>query len=173
MGARINLTAYSIYKQLGLGEMKSTTMRVLMDDLSFKHLVWILYDILVNVNRLIFLDNFVILGCEIDDEIPIILGRPFLETERALDNVECGQMKIYVNKYEVICNVCKLIKHSSGIYKVSTVDVIDEGMASVSHLICMNYELEFVLANYDEFEIRLYGEVLKTISALRGIQRFC
>ena len=83
MGARINLTAYSIYKQLGLGEMKSTTMRVLMDDLSFKHLVWILYDILVNVNRLIFLDNFVILGCEIDDEIPIILGRPYFATVRA------------------------------------------------------------------------------------------
>lgn len=89
MGARINLTAYSIYKQLGLGEMKSTTMRVLMDDLSFKHLVWILYDILVNVNRLIFLDNFVILDCEIDAEIPIFLGRPFLSTKRVLVNVEC------------------------------------------------------------------------------------
>ena len=77
MAARINLTPYAIYKKLGLGEIKSTTMRVLMDDRSIKHLLWIVYDILVNFNRLIFLDNFVILDCEIDAEIPIFLGRPW------------------------------------------------------------------------------------------------
>jgi len=37
LGASINLMPYVIYKQLGLGEPKSTTMRLLMVDRSIKH----------------------------------------------------------------------------------------------------------------------------------------
>ncbi|XP_049369334.1 uncharacterized protein LOC125834207 [Solanum verrucosum] len=45
-GASINLMPYAIYKQLGLGEPKSTTMKMLMADRSIKHPIGILYDIL-------------------------------------------------------------------------------------------------------------------------------
>ncbi|KAK4708602.1 hypothetical protein R3W88_029527 [Solanum pinnatisectum] len=37
LGASINLMPYAIYKQIGLGEPKSTTMRLLMEDQSIKH----------------------------------------------------------------------------------------------------------------------------------------
>jgi len=74
LGASINLMPYTIYKQLGLGEPKATTIRLLIADRSIKHPVGILYDILVKVDRFIFLADFVILDCEIDVEIPIILG---------------------------------------------------------------------------------------------------
>ncbi|XP_049362505.1 uncharacterized protein LOC125827184 [Solanum verrucosum] len=83
LGASINLMHYAIYKQHGLSEPKATTMRLLMADRSIKHPVGILYDILVKVDRFIFSADFVILDCKIDDEIPIILGRPFLATGRA------------------------------------------------------------------------------------------
>ncbi|XP_069143382.1 uncharacterized protein [Solanum lycopersicum] len=36
--------------------------------------------------------DFVILDCEVDFEVPIILGRPFLATSRALVDMEKGQM---------------------------------------------------------------------------------
>ena len=39
---------------------------------------------LVKVESLIFPANFVILDCEVDFEVPIILGRPFFGTGRAL-----------------------------------------------------------------------------------------
>ncbi|KAK4724014.1 hypothetical protein R3W88_026793 [Solanum pinnatisectum] len=55
LGASINLMPYAIYKQLGLGEPKATTMRLLMADRSIKHPLGILYDILVKVDRFIFL----------------------------------------------------------------------------------------------------------------------
>ncbi|KAK4731246.1 hypothetical protein R3W88_024234 [Solanum pinnatisectum] len=42
LGASINLMPYAIYKQLGLGEPKATTMRLLMADRSIKHPVGIL-----------------------------------------------------------------------------------------------------------------------------------
>ncbi|XP_049378071.1 uncharacterized protein LOC125842812 [Solanum stenotomum] len=50
LGASINLMPYEIYKQLGLGEPKATTMRLLMEDRSIKYPVGILYDILVKVD---------------------------------------------------------------------------------------------------------------------------
>ncbi|KAK4713357.1 hypothetical protein R3W88_019264 [Solanum pinnatisectum] len=105
LGASINLMPYAIYKQLGLGEPKATTMRLFMADCSIKHPVGILYDILVKVDWFIFLANFVILEREIDAEIPNILGRPFLEIGQALVDVESGELRFRVNEDEVTFNI--------------------------------------------------------------------
>ncbi|XP_049358861.1 uncharacterized protein LOC125823539 [Solanum verrucosum] len=48
---------------------------------------------LVKVEAFIFPVDFVILDCEVDFEVPIILGRPFLDTRRALVDMKRGQMK--------------------------------------------------------------------------------
>ncbi|KAK4721490.1 hypothetical protein R3W88_011723 [Solanum pinnatisectum] len=88
LGASINLMPYAIYKQL----------------------VGILYDILVKVDRFIFPVDFVILDCDIDADIPIILGRPFLATRRALVDVESRKLKFYVKDDEVTFNICKSMK---------------------------------------------------------------
>jgi len=116
-----------------------------MEDWSIKHPIGILYDILVKVDRFIFSADFVILDCEIDIEVPIILGRPFLATEIALVDVESGELKFWVNDEEVTFNVCILIKHM-----VSTLDVIDEAVASVCEVFCVGEPLAAVLSNYDE-----------------------
>ncbi|XP_049352547.1 uncharacterized protein LOC125816945 [Solanum verrucosum] len=128
--ASINLMPYAIYKKLGLGEPKATTMRLIMADRSIKHPVGILYDILVKVDRFIFSVDFVILDCEIDAEIPIILGRPFLAIGKALVDVECGKLKFCVNVDEVTFNIFKSMKQPSNIHVVSTEDVIDKAVAS-------------------------------------------
>ncbi|XP_055824308.1 uncharacterized protein LOC129892781 [Solanum dulcamara] len=80
LGASINLMPYAIFKQLSFGEPKPTTKRFLIAVRSIKCPIGILYDILVKVNKFIFQADFVILDCEIDVELPIILGRPFLDT---------------------------------------------------------------------------------------------
>jgi len=86
-----------------------------MADRSIKHLVGILYDLLVKVDWFIFLVDFVILDCEIDAEIPIILRRSFLASGRALVDVKCGELKFWVYKDKVTFNVCKSMKHLSDI----------------------------------------------------------
>lgn len=53
----------------------------------------ILCDLLVKVVSFIFLSNFVILECEVDFEVLIILERPFLATKREFVDIETGQMK--------------------------------------------------------------------------------
>ena len=63
-------------------------MRLLMADQTVKRPIGILHDVLVKVESFIFPGDFVILDCEVDFEVPIILGRPFLATGRALVDIE-------------------------------------------------------------------------------------
>ena len=98
LGASINLMPLSIYKKLGLGDPKPTAMRLLMADRTVKRPIGILHDVLVKVESFIFPADFVILDCEVNFEMPIILGRPFLATGRALVEMEKGKMRFQLNK---------------------------------------------------------------------------
>ena len=80
----------SIYKKLGLGDPKPTAMGLLMADRTMKRPIGILHDVLVKVEAFIFPTDFVILDSEVDFEVPIILGRPFLATGRELVDMEKG-----------------------------------------------------------------------------------
>ena len=93
LGASINLMPLSIYKKLGLGNPKFTEMRLMMADGTVKRPIRILHDVLVKVESFVFLVDFLILDCEVDFDVPIILGRPFLATSRALVDMEKWQMK--------------------------------------------------------------------------------
>ena len=100
----------SIYNKLGLGDQKPTAMRLLMADRTIKRLIGILHDVLVKVESFIFAADFVILDCEVDFEVSIIHGRPFLATGRALVNMEKGQMKFWLNNEEVTLNICRSMR---------------------------------------------------------------
>ncbi|KAK4717968.1 hypothetical protein R3W88_016306 [Solanum pinnatisectum] len=90
LGASINLMPLAIYKKLGLGVPKPIAMRCIMADRSLKRLVGILCDVFVKVDTFIFSTDFMILDYKVDFKVPIILGRPFLATGRALVDVERG-----------------------------------------------------------------------------------
>ena len=111
----------SIYKKLGLGDPKRTTMRLLMDDRTVKRPIGILHYVLVKVESFIFPGYFVILDCEIDFEVPIILGRSFLATGRALVHMEKGKMKFQLNNKEVTFNICRSMRESGEIQSVSAI----------------------------------------------------
>nr|XP_016434171.1 PREDICTED: uncharacterized protein LOC107760608 [Nicotiana tabacum] len=83
-GASINLMPLAFYKQSGLGMPRCTSMRLQMVDRSIKRPVGIVDDVFVKVGKFLFPVDFVILDCVVDKEIPIILGRLFLATGRAL-----------------------------------------------------------------------------------------
>ena len=104
----------SIYKKLGLGDPKPTAMRLLMADQTVKRPIGMLHDVLVKVQSFIFPADFVILDCKVDFEVPIIFGRPFLATGRALVDMEKGQMKFWLNNEETTFNICRSMRHSGG-----------------------------------------------------------
>ena len=83
-----------------------------MADRIVKRPIGILHDVLVKVESFIFPADFVILDCEVNFEVPIILGRPFLATGRAVIDMEKGKMKFRLNNKEVTFNICRSIRQS-------------------------------------------------------------
>ena len=86
--ASINLTSFFIFEKLGLGESKPTTITLQLADRSIKYPWGIVEDVLVKVNKFIFLIDFIVLDMEEDYEVHLILGRSFLATGGALIDVQ-------------------------------------------------------------------------------------
>ena len=82
--ASINLMPLSIFRRLGLGEARPTTVTLQLTDRSLKHPQGVIEDVLVKVDKFISPANFIVLDMEEDKEIPIIIRRPFLATSRAM-----------------------------------------------------------------------------------------
>ena len=121
LGASISLMPLSIYKKLGLGDLNPIAMRLLMTDQTVKRPIGILHDELVKVDSFIFSADFVILDCEVDFEVPIILGRTSLATGRAVVDMEKRQMKFRLNNEEVTFNICRSMRPSGEIQSVSPI----------------------------------------------------
>ena len=100
-----------MFKRLKLGEAKPTTISLQLADRSYQHLWGVIENVLVKVDKFIFLENFVILNMEEDDKVPIILCRPFLTTGKAQINVQEGELKLRVQGDEVTFHVFQAMKH--------------------------------------------------------------
>ncbi|XP_019251428.1 PREDICTED: uncharacterized protein LOC109230377 [Nicotiana attenuata] len=87
LGVSINLMPLSVFRQLGLGEPHRTTVILQLVDRSLAHPEGVIEDVLVQVGSIIFPADFIILDYEPDQEVPFILGRPFLATGRAIIDV--------------------------------------------------------------------------------------
>ncbi|XP_009789820.1 uncharacterized protein [Nicotiana sylvestris] len=105
LGASINLMPLAVYTKLGIGIARPTLMLLQLADRTVKRPIGILDDVLVQVEKFVFPTDFVILDCQVDEEIPLILGRPFLATGRALIDCETEELKMRLNDEEVIFNV--------------------------------------------------------------------
>ncbi|XP_076936757.1 uncharacterized protein LOC143604043 [Bidens hawaiensis] len=98
LGASINLMPYSLYKKLDLGEPVPTRMSLSLVDHSVKYPRGIVENVLVIVDKFVFPVDFVILDMEADDQVPLILGRPFLRTAKALNDVFDGKITLRVGE---------------------------------------------------------------------------
>ena len=92
-----------------------------MADRTVKWPIGILHDVLVKVESFIFLADFVILDYEVNFEVPIIVGRPFLATGRALVDMEKVQMTFRLNNEEATFNICRTMRQSGELQSVSTI----------------------------------------------------
>nr|GFA09985.1 reverse transcriptase domain-containing protein [Tanacetum cinerariifolium] len=84
LGASINLMPLSVWKKLGLPELISTRMTLELANLAICTPAGIARDVFVSVGKFTFPTDFVIVDYESDPRVPLILGRTFLRTARAL-----------------------------------------------------------------------------------------
>ncbi|XP_019253793.1 PREDICTED: uncharacterized protein LOC109232477 [Nicotiana attenuata] len=111
-GASINLMPFSIFKKLDLGEMKDTGVSLQFADQSTKRPKGIIENVLVKVDKFIFPVDFIVLETKECSDEPIILGRPFLATGRAIIDVHQGQLIIRVDEERVIFDMQKILRFS-------------------------------------------------------------
>ncbi|XP_070019741.1 uncharacterized protein [Nicotiana sylvestris] len=84
----------------------------------------IIDDVLVRVDKFILPADFVILDCEVDYEVPINLGRPFLATGKDLVDVEAWELTFRVGDKKVVFHVYKSMKQPNCTEVSSFVDLI-------------------------------------------------
>ena len=77
LGASVNLLPYSVYQRLNLGELKPTSVTLLLADRSVKIPRGVVEDVLVQVDKFIYPVDFIVLDTqpiEISNPIHVILG---------------------------------------------------------------------------------------------------
>ena len=98
LGASVNLLPYSVYVDLGLGELEPTNITLQLADRSVKIPRGIVKDVLVQVDKFYFPVDFVVLDTQpvVNQGIqfPVILGRPFLATANAIIHCRGGLMTL-------------------------------------------------------------------------------
>ncbi|XP_075095107.1 uncharacterized protein LOC142173419 [Nicotiana tabacum] len=163
LGASINLMPLSLFKQLGLGAPRPTTVMLQLADRSIAYPEGVIEDVLLQIGKFIFPADFIILDFEADEQVPIILGRPLLATGDAIIKVREGKMIMRVDNEEAVFNVYKAIqlpRHYEELSMISVVEV-DEKLLNTS--VYLGDCLEKAIMLFDSLEMDDEVEEIKGI----------
>nr|GEX53552.1 reverse transcriptase domain-containing protein [Tanacetum cinerariifolium] len=127
IGASINHMPLSIWKKISLPELTPTQMTLELADRSITRPKGVAEDVFVKVGKFHFPTDFVVVDFETDPRVPLILGRSFLRTGRALIDVYREEITLRVNDESVTFNLNQTMRYSSTYddNSVNRVDVID------------------------------------------------
>ncbi|GJV20368.1 reverse transcriptase domain-containing protein [Tanacetum coccineum] len=142
LGASINLMPLSVWKKLSLPELTPTCMTLELADRSITKPIGIAEDVYLKVGKFKFPADFVVVDFDADPRVPLILGRSFLKTGRALIDVYEDELTLRVGKEAVTFNLDQTSRYSSN-YDDITANRID--------VIEMACEDDFLLEEVDAF----------------------
>ncbi|GKA29299.1 reverse transcriptase domain-containing protein [Tanacetum coccineum] len=142
LGASINLMPLSVWKKLSLPELTPTCMTLELADRSITKPIGIAEDVYLKVGKFKFPADFVVVDFDADPRVPLILGRSFLKTGRALIDVYEGELTLRVGKEAITFNLDQTSRYSSN-YDDMTANRID--------VIEMACEDDFLLEEVDAF----------------------
>ena len=114
LGATVNLLPYSVYAELGLGELESTNITLQLTDRSVKIPRGIVKDVLVQLDKFYFPVDFVVFDTQPvvnqGNRFLVILGRPFLATANAIMHCWGGLIKLSFGNVTINLNIFNVIK---------------------------------------------------------------
>ena len=169
LGASVNLIPYSVYEELGLGELKRTHVTLQLADASIRYPKGVVEDVLIKVGDFVFPVDFVVLDTKhtsgVEPKIPVILGRPFLATSNALINCRNGVMQISFGTMTVQVNIFNVSKQppddDDGVLEISYIHELVE-----NHLPQLKLEdpLEACLAHFgSDFDVNGHIEEVNAL----------
>ncbi|GKC69186.1 reverse transcriptase domain-containing protein [Tanacetum coccineum] len=136
LGASIYIMPFSVWKKLNLPDLTQTCMTLELADRSIFRPIGIAKDVNVKVGVFQFPADFVVVDFEPDPRVPLILGRCFLKTSRALIDVYEGELTLRVENEAITYNLDQTLRYSVN-YNDMTANRID-----VVELACEEYSQE-------------------------------
>ncbi|XP_026449532.1 uncharacterized protein LOC113349714 [Papaver somniferum] len=153
LGASVNLLPFSVYEQLGLGEMKPTRITLQLADRSVKIPCGIIEDVLVQVENFIYPVDFVILDTQPvssqDINIPIILGCPFLAN--AVIHCQTGLVESSFRNQKISVNVFKALQAPPDPEHYESICMIDSLVENTFTTNSVSDPLEACLAHFGAY----------------------
>nr|GFA79046.1 reverse transcriptase domain-containing protein [Tanacetum cinerariifolium] len=113
LGASINLIPLSVWKELSLSKLTPTYMTLELADRSVSKPIGIAKDVSVKVGMFYFPVDFVVVDFEPDPRVPLILGRCFLKTGRALIDVYNGELTLRIGIEAITYNLDQTSRYSA------------------------------------------------------------
>nr|GFB60321.1 reverse transcriptase domain-containing protein [Tanacetum cinerariifolium] len=128
LGASINLMPYYVWKRLSFFDLTPTCMTLELADRSITSPAGIAEDVYVKVGSFHFSANFVVVDFDADPQVPLILGRSFLKTGKALIDVFEGELTLRVGKEAITFNLDQTSRYSANYNDMTAkrIDVIDQ-----------------------------------------------
>nr|GEU36668.1 reverse transcriptase domain-containing protein [Tanacetum cinerariifolium] len=127
LGASINLMPFSVWKILSLLDLTPMCMTLELADRLISRPVGVTEDVYVKVGSFHFPADFVVVDFDDDPRVPLILGRSFLKTGRALIDVFEGVLTLRVGKEAITFNLDQTLRYSANYSDMTAkrIDVID------------------------------------------------
>jgi Aspartyl protease len=126
LGASVSLMPHTIFKRIGVGELKPTRMTLQLADSSVRLPLGIVEDVPVQVGKFFVPGDFVVMEMDEDKDVPVILGHPFLRTARTIFDTYEGTLTMRIGDEKVQFQVAKAVKYPDSPDDCYRVDVIDE-----------------------------------------------
>ncbi|GJS16221.1 reverse transcriptase domain-containing protein [Tanacetum coccineum] len=128
LGASINLMPLFVWKKLSLPELTPTRMTLELADRSVAHLKGVAEYVFVKVGKFYFPADFVVVDYDVDHRVPLILGRPFLRTARALIDVHGEELTLQVNDEAITFKVGHTSRYSLNVIDVACEEYAQEAL---------------------------------------------
>nr|GEU42893.1 reverse transcriptase domain-containing protein [Tanacetum cinerariifolium] len=150
LDASINLMTLPVWNKLSLPDLYPTCMTLELIDRLISRPVGVSEDVFVKVGTFHFPTDFVVVDFDADPRVPLILGRSFLKTERALIDVFEGELTLCVGKEAITFNLDQTSRYLAN-YNDMTTNRID-----IINMACEEYSQEVlgfsdVIAKVDAF----------------------
>nr|GEZ64987.1 reverse transcriptase domain-containing protein [Tanacetum cinerariifolium] len=138
-------------KKLGDPELTPTRMTLELADRSITRPKGVAKDVFVMVGKLHFPTDFIVVDFEADPRVPLILGRSFLRTDRALIDVYEEEITLRVNDESITFNLNQTMRYSST-YNDTSVNRVDVPIVkSSSPTLTPFRESDFSLDEIEDF----------------------
>nr|GEW09700.1 reverse transcriptase domain-containing protein [Tanacetum cinerariifolium] len=150
-------------KKLSLPELTPTRMTLELVDRSITRPKGVVKDVFIKVGKFHFSTDFVVVDFEADPRVPLILGRSFLRTGRALIDVYGEEITLWVNDEAITFNLKEYAQEiigfsknsSSGNTTSNSEPIISESSPSLTPFVGSDFILEEIKAYLKDESISL------------------